>query len=115
MGGMPGRGLRQQSGSDSASSLCAGGTSVSLLLSSHITFSPILISRFAHVRRLVHLRQRFVRRCHDRMSQSITQGGRQGPFLFTDRRPTFGGLAICSLTPAKPQTILSQINALSRG
>src|SRR5215475_9941537 len=107
-GGMPGRGLSQQSGSNSASSLCGGGRSVLVLCFSHVTFRPISLSRFAHVRRLVHLRQRFVRRCQNRMSQAIAQGGRQGLFLFTDRHPTFGGLAICPLTPAKPQTILRE-------
>ena len=64
---MPGRGLSQQSGSNSASSLCGGGRSVLVLCFSHITFGPISLSRFAHARRLAHLRQRFVRRCHDRM------------------------------------------------
>src|SRR5262245_6194109 len=69
-GGMPGRGLSQQSGSNSASSLCGGGRSVLVLCFSHVTFGPISLSRFAHVRRLVHLRQRFVRRCHGRMLAS---------------------------------------------
>src|SRR5262249_39263086 len=63
MGGMPGRGRSQQSGSNSASSLCGGGGSVVVLFFSPPTFWAILVFRFAHVRRLVHPRQRFVRRC----------------------------------------------------